>query len=170
MKKLTYLYLLCLFLTVHLYAQGNIQYEISFKNALHHEADVNIEFQNIELDILSVRMSRSSPGRYAIHEFAKNIYQFQAVDENGNTLKVTRPNPYQWDIAGHQGTVKISYTLFANHADGTYSQIDETHAHLNIPATFMYAPALKDQPVHILLHPREDLNWKVATQLKKNGK
>lgn len=166
MKLISYAIIVCLFVTGNVFSQSNIQYEISFKNAVHHEAEISVTYKNIEIDTLSVRMSRTSPGRYAIHEFAKNIYGFKAFDERGNELRVTRPNPYQWDISGHQGIVKITYTLFANHGDGTYSQVDETHAHLNIPATFVYAPAYKKSPVQIKLHPRKDLNWKVATQLK----
>lgn len=166
MKSIIYIITVCLFLTGNVFPQSNIQYEISFKNAVHHEAQVSVEYKNIDIDTLSVRMSRTSPGRYAIHEFAKNVYGFKAFDDKGNELSVTRPNPYQWDISGHQGIVKITYTLFANHGDGTYSQVDETHAHLNIPATFLYAPAFRKSPVQIKLHPRKDLNWKIATQLK----
>ncbi|MGB5322814.1 M61 family metallopeptidase, partial [Lutimonas sp.] len=166
MKSISYAIIVCLFVTGNVFAQPNIQYEISFKNAVHHEAEISVNYKNIEIDTLSVRMSRTSPGRYAIHEFAKNVYGFKAFDDKGNELSVTRPNPYQWDISGHQGIVKITYTLFANHGDGTYSQVDETHAHLNIPATFIYAPAYRKIPVQIKLHPRKDLNWKVATQLK----
>ena len=84
-----------------------------------------------------------------------------------NELVVNRPNPYQWDVSGHKGTIKINYTLFANHGDGTYSQVDETHAHLNVPATFIYSPEYEKSPIQIKLHPRKDLNWKVATQLKQ---
>lgn len=153
-------------MSVSIYAQTAVKYDISFENAVHHEAKVSVTYRNIHSDTLSVRMSRTSPGRYAIHDFAKNIYSVKAEDNTGNSLKISRPNPHQWDITGHQGTVKISYTIFANHGDGTYSQIDETHAHLNIPATFMYAPSLQENPIHIKFHPRVDLNWKVATQLK----
>ena len=166
MKTVSYIFIICLFATGNLLSQSKIKYEISFKNAVHHEAQISVAYQNIETDTLSLRMSRSSPGRYAIHEFAKNVYAFKAFDEKGNVLQVHRPNPYQWDISGHQGNVNITYTLFANHGDGTYSQIDETHAHLNIPATFMYAPALRKNPIYINVFPRKDLNWKVATQLK----
>lgn len=166
MKSIIYAIIVCLFTTGNVFSQSNIQYEISFKNAVHHEAEISVEYKNIERDTLAVRMSRTSPGRYAIHEFAKNVYGFKALDEKGNKLKVTRPNPYQWNISGHQGIVKIAYTLFANHGDGTYSQVDESHAHLNIPATFMYAPDYNKSPIQIKLHPRKDLNWKVATQLK----
>ena len=80
-------------------------------------------------------------------------------------MKVLRPNPYEWKVTGHNGTINISYILFANRGDGTYSQIDETHAHLNIPATFMYVADLGHRKIEVEFDVREDLNWKVATQL-----
>ncbi|MFH6603336.1 M61 family metallopeptidase [Maribacter algicola] len=140
-------------------------YEISFENAIHHEAKIRATFPNVSSDTLTVRMARSSPGRYAIHEFAKNVYAFKATDGMGNPLKITRHDPYSWKLSDHDGTIKINYTLFANRGDGTYSQIDETHAHLNMPATFMYAESLEDRKIEVMFRLREDLNWKVATQL-----
>ncbi len=56
--------------------------------------------------------------------------------------------------------------IYAFHGDGTYAQIDETHAHLNIPATFMYVPSLENDAIEITFNTREDLDWKIATQLK----
>ncbi len=146
------------------FAQTN-HYEISFENADHHEAIVKGKFTDLKSDTVAFRMSRSSPGRYALHEFAKNVYNFKATDSQGKALEISRPNPYQWDITDHDGTVNISYTLFANRGDGTYSQIDETHAHLNIPATFMYAPELGKRTIEVDFKIREDLNWKIATQM-----
>ena len=146
------------------YANGPTQYEVSFDNAVHHEAQVSATFKDIEQPILELRMSRSSPGRYAIHEFAKNIYMLTAVNGAGESLVVKRPNPYQWNVVGHDGTVTVSYTLYADHADGTYSGIDRTHAHLNIPATFIWARGFDQRQVEIKLNPF-DPDWKVATQL-----
>ncbi|MEJ1221248.1 M61 family metallopeptidase [Sediminicola sp. 1XM1-17] len=165
MKKLLSLLFLIL-LTGTLGAQTNT-YSISFENAGHHEAEVKATFQNLEQDTVGIRMSRTSPGRYALHEFAKNVYNVSATDSKGNLLNITRPNPYQWNVSGHDGTINMSYTLFANRADGTYSQIDETHAHLNIPATFMFVPELSDRSIEVTYKVREDLNWKVATQMPK---
>lgn len=159
--KLLSFFLLC---SVTSMGQTNF-YEISFENAVHHEAEVKAHFTDIKEDTLLVRMSRTSPGRYALHEFAKNVYGFSATDGKGKALKVTRPNPYEWSITGHNGDVHITYTLFANRGDGTYSQIDETHAHLNIPATFLYAPSFNERTIQVTFHPREDLDWKIATQL-----
>lgn len=162
--KSFFIILTLLVLSSNIHAQTN-SYEISFENAVHHEAEVEAVFPDIETDTLTVRMSRTSPGRYALHEFAKNVYNFKATNSLGQPLRVLRPNPYAWQIVGHDGSVKVSYTLFANRGDGTYSQVDETHAHLNIPATFMYAPDLSNRKVEVDFKVREDLNWKVATQL-----
>ncbi|WP_343768380.1 M61 family metallopeptidase [Gangjinia marincola] len=146
-------------------AQVQNEYVVSFENAVHHEAQIKATFPNIQPGTFSVRMSRTSPGRYALHEFAKNVYDVKVTDGSGNELLYTRPNLHQWDITGHDGTVIVTYTLFGDRADGTYSQIDETHAHLNIPATFMYAPMLRERPVKVTFNNRQDLNWKIATQL-----
>ena len=147
-------------------AQTTTQYRISFDNAVHHEAEVEIHYTNLEDKVLEVRMSRTSPGRYALHEFAKNVYSVSAVDEHGDELNITRPNPHQWNVSGHNGSVTFRYTLFANRGDGTYSQVDETHAHLNMPATFAWARSYEHRPIEIEFDIREDLNWKIATQLQ----
>jgi predicted metalloprotease with PDZ domain len=114
-------------------------------------------------------MSRSSPGRYAIHEFAKNVYSVRAKDGRGRDLRITRPDPYQWDVGGHNGTVTLSYTLYADHGDGTYAQIDSTHAHLNMPATFMWVRGMDARPIRVTFQPPANSGWKAATQLVPAG-
>lgn len=148
------------------FAQVSSKYTISFENAVHHEAFVEATFSNLKTDEIEFRMSRTSPGRYALHEFMKNIYNVKVTDSEGNMLETSRPDPYSWKIKGHDGTIKVSYILFANRGGGTYAQIDETHAHLNIPATFIYAPSLENDAIEVTFNLRNDLNWKVATQLK----
>ena len=169
LMKTFFLSLLLLFCTLALSSQQTINYRISFERAVHHEADVEITYRDLEPGAFRLRMSRSSPGRYAVHEFAKNVYDLKAFNSSGDTLTIVRPNPHEWVIMGHDGTVKVAYVLFANHADGTYAQVDESHAHLNVPASFVYAPDQAELPIEIEILPREDLNWKVATQLKTLG-
>lgn len=147
------------------WAQSPVAYEVTFDNAAHHEARITATWRDVGNAPLEMRMSRASPGRYAIHEFAKNVYAVSAVDGTGKPLALTRPNPYQWDVAGHDGTVAVTYTLYADRAGGTYSGIDLTHAHLNMPATFMWARGQDDRPITIRFRPA-DPAWKVATQLE----
>lgn len=154
------------FLSVAIHTNAQTAYSISFENAVHHEAEVKATFSDLSNKEITFRMSRTSPGRYAIHEFAKNVYNVRITDGKGNVLNATRPDPYSWRVKDHDGTIHVTYTLFANRGGGTYAQIDETHAHLNIPATFMYAPSLAKKEVKVTFNTREDLQWKVATQLK----
>ena len=144
--------------------KNDVEYDVSFPNAVHHEAEIRVTFHKVTTDPLEVRMSRSSPGRYRLHEFARNVYSVRAVDSGGKELEIERPNPHQWNVAGHDGTVKLTYTLFADQVSGTYSAIDATHAHLNGPATFMWARGMTDRAVRVALH-RPQPDWKVATQL-----
>ncbi|MDX1405041.1 MAG: hypothetical protein R3192_10910 [Woeseiaceae bacterium] len=153
-----------LLMPVMAWSQAAVEYDVSFNNAVHHEARITVTWRDIGDATLQVRMSRSSPGRYAIHEFAKNVYAVSAVDGRGRKLQITRPNPYQWDIDGHDGTVTVDYTLYADRAGGTYSGIDLTHAHLNMPATFMWARGFDNRSMRIRFRPA-DASWKVATQL-----
>lgn len=147
-------------------AADTVRYDVSFPDAPHHEAAITVTYTNLPRMPLELRMSRTSPGRYALHEFGKNVYNVRAVDGAGRALDISRPNPHQWDVAGHDGTVRVSYTLFADRADGTYTGIDLTHAHMNMPATFMWARNTGDRPIGITFNMPPGSNWKVATQLR----
>ncbi|QHL88937.1 PDZ domain-containing protein [Nibribacter ruber] len=146
--------------------EQQIHYTVSFENAAHHEAQVKAVFQGVKTPVLEVRMSRSSPGRYALHEFAKNVYSVQAFDSQGKPLPITRPNLHQWNVSGHDGTVHITYTLFADRPDGTYAGVNETHAKLNAPATFMYANGFEQAPARVEFKATNFPQWTAATQLK----
>jgi predicted metalloprotease with PDZ domain len=144
--------------------QEPVEYEIAFPNAVHHEAEVSATFTGLGTGPAQLRMSRSSPGRYALHEFAKNVYSVSATDSRGTTLPVTRANPHQWNVSGHDGTVTVHYTLYADRADGTYSGIDLTHSHLNMPATFMFARGTEARPIRVTFRWTNPA-WRIATQL-----
>lgn len=148
-------------------AQEPVRYEVSFPNAAHHEARIRVHFKHIPEEVFEVQMARSSPGRYALHEFAKNVYEVRAVDGRGRELSVYRPNPYVWQIAGHQGEVVVEYTLFADRIDGTYASVNERQAHLNIPASFMYSEQMKQRPVEVHFKLDDKPDWKVASQLQQ---
>ncbi|TQI72182.1 putative metalloprotease with PDZ domain [Gramella sp. Hel_I_59] len=160
--------LLLLLLLTSMAATSQVNtYKISFSNAVHHEAKIEVTFPKIKSQELTVRMSRTSPGRYALHEFAKNVYGFKAFNSEGKELEITREDPYSWTVKNTDGTISIEYILYANRGDGTYSQVDASHAHLNIPATFMYSEELKDRDIELQIDLQDQPDWKIATQLEK---
>src|SRR5687767_8573863 len=144
--------------------QQSIEYEIAFPNKAQHEGRVTATFRGAPRGTpLEARIARSSPGRYAMATFAKNIYDVAATDSRGRALRITRPDLSGWKVHGHDGTVKLSYKVWGDRTDGTYLQIDHAHAHMNIPATFMFARGMSSVPIRLRIVAPS--GWRVATQL-----
>jgi predicted metalloprotease with PDZ domain len=147
------------------HAQAPISYQLSFPEREHHLMQIEATFADVPDGVLQLRMSRSSPGRYSLHEFAKNVFDVRIVDASGTTLTVTRPDPHQWDVTGHSGTVRVSYKVFGDRLDGTYLAIDSSHAHINMPAVIMWARGLERRTMIVRFDRPSGSSWKVATQL-----
>ena len=124
---------------------------------------VEVTFSDVPPGTLEVMMSRTSPGRYAIHEFARNVYDVQIDDGRGRPLAVERATPSQWNVSGHPGTVRVRYKVFGDLLNGTHLAIDSTHAHVNIPASLMWARGFENTPARVTFNAPAD--WNVATQL-----
>ncbi|HUP41370.1 MAG TPA: PDZ domain-containing protein [Vicinamibacterales bacterium] len=136
---------------------------MSFPEAQHHRMQVEVTFADVPQGTLEVMMSRTSPGRYAIHEFARNVYDVQIDDGTGAPLMVERPNPSQWNVPAHRGTVRVRYKVFGDALNGTHLAIDTTHAHLNIPPSLMWARGLEGRAVRVTFDA--PAQWRAATQL-----
>ncbi|HEY6507678.1 MAG TPA: PDZ domain-containing protein [Vicinamibacterales bacterium] len=153
----------------HALAQAPVSYTLSFPERAHRLMHVQATFTEVPAGPLQLRMSRSSPGRYAAHEFAKNVFDVAISDGAGQPLAFTRPNPHQWDVPQHGDTVRVTYRVFGDRIDGTYLAVDASHAHINMPAALMWARGFVERPVQVRFEPPAGLNWRVATQLFPGG-
>jgi predicted metalloprotease with PDZ domain len=142
-----------------------ILYKVTFPEPEHHWMQVEITFTNLGAQSLDVRMSRSSPGRYAVAEFAKNVFWVEAYNGKSQKLAYTRPDPDVWRFAGHDGSVRLVYKIFGDYPNGTYFGIDTTHAHLQMPAAFMWGAGHENQPMRITFTAPAGSKWKIGTQL-----
>lgn len=142
-----------------------IEYTLSFPAPEHRYVVVEAKFSAVPAGTLQLRMARTSPGRYALHEFAKNVYDVAIADGKGKALTPARPNLHQWDVTGHDGTVVVRYTVYGDRTDGTYLGIDSMHAHINIPAALMFARGSFDRPARVTFVQPPGKSWKIATQL-----
>ena len=147
-------------------AQAPVRYHVALDNIHHHEAYISVEFPELGTEPLVVRMPNASPGRYAEHNFAKNVYAVKAYDQQGKPLKVQHTKPAEWTVSDHNGWVKFDYTLYGNHADGTYTGIDSRKVHLNMPASFVYGLNMDKRPIELSFDLKPVPDWKVATQLQ----
>jgi predicted metalloprotease with PDZ domain len=142
-----------------------IRYHLSFPEPQHRWMQVEAAFPSVTQQTLELRMSRSSPGRYSMHDFAKNVYDVHAFGADGRELPATRPDPHGWNVSGHGGAVTMKYKVYGDRVDGTYLAVDTTHAHINMPATIMWAHGLDDRPATVTFTQPAGMQWQVATQL-----
>jgi predicted metalloprotease with PDZ domain len=145
--------------------QPPIIYKVTFPEPEHHWMQVEATFSNLGAKPLDVRMSRSSPGRYAVAEFAKNVFSVEAYNGKGQKLSTTRPDADVWRVAGHDQTVRVVYKIFGDYPNGTYFGIDTTHAHLQMPAAFMWGVGHENQAMRITFAAPPGSKWKIGTQL-----
>jgi len=165
-----FLSLIFLFFIFFSASAQKISYSISFPNIVHHEAVIEVAVTGASQKQLTFRMSRSSPGRYATHEFGKNVYDVTASDQAGKALPITRIDGDVYQVNTLNGYAKVRYTLYANHPDGTYAGIDHTSIQLNNPAAFMWVKELEKAPIEVNFKLPELKEWTIATQLKPTEK
>jgi predicted metalloprotease with PDZ domain len=146
-------------------AQAPVEYTLRFPDYVRHLMDVEIVLPEVAADPLEIHMPRTSPGRYALHEFVKNVFDVEVRDGAGRPLVAERPKLHVWRVAGHGGTVRVRYRIFGDRIDGTYFGVDADQAHINIPATLMWAKTLEQRPARVTLVPPPDVAWTAATQL-----
>jgi predicted metalloprotease with PDZ domain len=147
-------------------AQSPVAYRLSFPEREHHLMQVEITFPDVPPGPLQVHMSRSSPGRYSMHDFAKNVFDVRVTDPGGKPLTVSRPSPTQWEITGHSGVVRMQYRVYGDRLDGTYLSIDTSHAHINMPAALMWARGMERRTMTVRFERPPGTSWNVATQLQ----
>jgi predicted metalloprotease with PDZ domain len=164
-RRALLLTLAALHLAVRVWAQAPVAYRLSFPEPEHHWMQVEASFTGLPQAPLEVCMSRSSPGRYAIHEFAKNVFDVRAADGQGRPIELVQAAPERWNVGTHDGTVRITYKVFGDRVDGTFLSVDVTHAHINMPAALMWARGLEDRSALVTLEEPAGRRWRAATQL-----
>lgn len=157
---------LALAFSLHIALAQRVSYIVSFANLAHHEAQVELIVSEIGNRTAVFHMSRSSPGRYATHEFGKNIYDVRALDQNGKPLTITRTDGDVYEVIRHNGYIRVQYTLYGNYADGTYVGLDPDGIHLNMPGAFLWMKGLDNSPITIHFNIPAEWHWTVATQLQ----
>ena len=146
-------------------AQAPVAYRLSFPQPEQHWMQVDVAFDDVAPGPLELHISRASPGRYALHEFARNISHVRITGASGSALNVSHTDVNHWTVTGHEGAVRVTYRVSGERVDGTYLGIDSTHAHINMPSALVWARGLEERPVTVRFEPPAGSQWRVGTQL-----
>ena len=163
---------LCLAVLIkpHFATDHSVQYQLIINQPQKHLATIQIETPVLGMDTLTISMPAWSPGRYVIYNFAQNVFDLKAFDQNGQPLKTILVDKQTWRVpVRNTRSIQISYRLFANTLDGTFSKIDLKGASINGAATFAYLKELKDRPIQLRI--KAPPHWQVVCALdpQSNG-
>ena len=142
----------------------SITYRLSMSRPVSHLFEVSILIElpdELKDKPLQVQMAKWSPGRYGVFDFAKNVQEVRAVAGDGSRRPVTRVDDQTWSVEPMRSTaLTISYKVFANDLDGTFSQLDTRHANYNGGSIYMYVVGHKPDPVKLdIIAPT---GWKIV--------
>jgi predicted metalloprotease with PDZ domain len=139
-----------------------LEYRLRIAQPSEHLAEVEIDARGVGAPTLDFVMPAWSPGRYAIYDFAKNVQEFTATDAEGHALAWSQPDKQTWRVeTGDAIEIHACYKVFGNDLNGSFSQIDATHANLNGASIFMYVAGHKPDPVHLEITAPG--GWKVVS-------
>jgi len=132
-----------------------------FDKTLHIRMDIPVAHQST----VRLQMPVWMPGAYFIGNFATNVSDVSAKDEEERILTVAHPDPNTWGISAHgAGTISVKYTL----RGADLEQVDgiPKRGHISGPRAYMYVVGRKSEPVELdLITPAAAKTWKVATSL-----
>ena len=151
--------------TEGVHTQSASTYRFAFPEPQHHWMQVEATFTDLPPTPLELRMSRSSPGRYSLHDFAKNVYDVHANGPDGQELPLSRPDPHGWTVPAHGDTVVVRYKVFGDRVDGTYLAIDTTHAQSTCRPRSCGREGWTTAAFTLTFEPPAGSQWQVATQL-----
>uniref|UniRef100_UPI0040480937 M61 family metallopeptidase n=1 Tax=Roseivirga sp. TaxID=1964215 RepID=UPI0040480937 len=143
-----------------------MHYTISYGNPNKHIIDIALELSNIEQDQIELNLPSWRPGRYTIQNFAKNIMNIQAYDENGNTIACEKVTKDKWIIEStglRELTIKYSYYAFL--MDAGNSWLDEEQLYINFINCLLYAEGRLSGSCSLEIKVPED--YKFATGLEQ---
>src|SRR5215216_4721628 len=136
----------------------SIAYQLAMSRPVSHlfEVQIIVELpEQLKDKPVQFQMTKWSPGRYAVFDFAKNVQEFRA------NAPVTRVDSDTWSVASQgQTSITVSYKVFGNDLSGTFSQLDNRHANYNGGSIFMYVVGHKPDPLKLKINA--PAGWRIV--------
>ena len=95
-----------------------IRYQITSRNPSSHYFEVSIRIGKPDSKGQHLRLPNWIPGSYMIRDFARNLLDLRASDENGE-LVLRQIDKSNWQVAAAKGELTIEYKVRSSHHSGT---------------------------------------------------
>ncbi len=153
-------------------ARATIQYNVSLGESAEHLIQVFMVIPHVR-EYVIVQLPAWS-ATYQIRDFAARIQDLQAssgplTEANNKTerVPVTKLDKQSWRITGN-GSIIVSYSIFWDEPGPFASQLNSTHAFLNLAEVLVYVPDRRKEEILLGLFLNSATpSWKVAAPLTK---
>ena len=159
------LVLLCLSWTVN---AAETRYQVDLSERAMQQVTIEARFSDVTGDTLDFHLPIWRSGLYLVLDFVGTVSGMQVSDGNGNALPFEQTATSSWRVSrpdAGSGDVVVRYRVYADSLNDRTRHVDAEHAFLNPAAVFVYADALRDEPLEVTI----DLptGWKAAAGMEQ---
>lgn len=132
----------------------NIHYKVRMIKPQTHYFQVSMEVASFKGKTMTVKMPVWAPGSYLVREFAKNVNQVHAYDENNKELNVVKSTKNAWVVTTNKAKkITVNYEVYAFELTVRTSFLDLTHGFISSSGVFMYLDGNKDKGGLVTVYP-----------------
>jgi len=159
MQKRTIVAILILLYSMGIYTQALAQeqnpifsYTISIPSPATHSYNVSLHSSGWLQDTVQLKMPKWMPGYYQIMNYANDLSDMIATNEQGMTLPLKKINENTWELTGiKQQDFTLAYTIKTSKQFVANSYVDADHAYLIPGNSFLYADGFLNTPVSVTI-------------------
>ncbi len=144
-----------------------INYSISFANPATHYCEIEIQFNNIKSDTVTLFLPVWTPGSYMIREFARQVQNVEGVSPSNKKLSIQKTRKNHWEVnTKGEKSFTVKYKVYCNELTVRTSEINDEHAFINCSNVFMSAKGMEGEKCSVQINPYS--SWKtISTGLEK---
>ena len=109
-----------------------------------------------------------TPGSYVMRDYVHHLQQLRVLDVDGNEVPVTPDSHTTFEVGDVDGELVVEYELYANELTVRTNHVDDHHALLVSPATFLLVEGGRDRP-HEVTILGDDPVWSLLPDADEPG-
>lgn len=149
-------------------ASASVLYRLSLPHPERHLCEVELCIRNAGAlgDTVDLAMAAWSPGSYLIRDYSRFVRNVRAFDRAGAPRAVRKQRKDLWAVSRDGADeLVVRYEVYGHDLTVRTNHIDESHAFLHGPATYLYVEALRDRACRVEVAAPAGRGWHVATGL-----
>jgi predicted metalloprotease with PDZ domain len=129
-----------------------IHYVVQIPQAHRHYVQFEGSFETNGATTITLQLAAWRPGRYELGNFAKNIFNWQCIDEQQNKLSFKKTSKDTWEVScKNLNRITIRYAYYANDLNAGSTYLDEEQLQINPVNCFFFRADAPQLPYSIRL-------------------